>query len=108
MQTIALCDMLLLRPNRTGEMTCSCDDPTVASEDNLALRAARLAASVGCGGPLGVAIELHKAVPTQAGLGGGSGDAAAVLASLNRVWALGLTLERLEELGAQLGSDVPF
>ena len=56
----------------------------------------------------GVELVLDKRVPVQTGLGGGSSDGAAVLKGLNRLFALGLTDEILEELGRELGADVPF
>src|SRR5207237_2378703 len=56
----------------------------------------------------GVRVRLHKRIPLAAGLAGGSTDAAATLFGLNRLWRLGLTREQLAELGAELGSDVPF
>jgi 4-diphosphocytidyl-2-C-methyl-D-erythritol kinase len=55
-----------------------------------------------------VKIWLRKRIPIAAGLGGGSSDAAATLAALNRLWKLGLTLPDLSRLGARIGSDVPF
>jgi 4-diphosphocytidyl-2-C-methyl-D-erythritol kinase len=56
----------------------------------------------------GVYIHLDKKIPVAAGLAGGSSDAAATLRGLNRLWGLGITAEELKELGAELGSDVPF
>ncbi|WP_077210342.1 4-(cytidine 5'-diphospho)-2-C-methyl-D-erythritol kinase [Bacillus dakarensis] len=56
----------------------------------------------------GVRIEIEKNIPVAAGLAGGSSDAAAVLRGLNRLWGLGLTLDELAELGAEIGSDVSF
>lgn len=55
----------------------------------------------------GASITLTKNLPVSAGLGGGSADAAAALRLLNRLWRLGLPLERLEEIGRELGADVP-
>ena len=76
-------------------------------EENLALKALRaLQAYTGC--KVGAAIHLLKRVPIQAGLGGGSADAAAMLVGLNRFWDLRLTQEELLQIGATLGSDVPF
>ena len=76
-------------------------------EENLALKALRaLQAYTGC--KAGAAIHLLKRVPIQAGLGGGSADAAAMLVGLNRFWDLQLTQEELLQIGATLGSDVPF
>ncbi|HEY7093318.1 MAG TPA: 4-(cytidine 5'-diphospho)-2-C-methyl-D-erythritol kinase, partial [Ktedonobacterales bacterium] len=75
---------------------------------NLALRAAMpLREAVG-DGTLGVEIELLKAIPSPGGLGGGSSDAASVLLALNALWQTRLPHERLTELAATLGSDVPY
>ena len=76
-------------------------------EENLALKALQaIQAYTGC--KAGAAIHLLKRVPIQAGLGGGSADAAAMLVGLNRFWDLRLTQEELLQIGATLGSDVPF
>ena len=76
-------------------------------EENLALKALRaIQAYTGC--KAGAAIHLLKRVPIQAGLGGGSADAAAMLVGLNRFWDLRLTQEELLQIGTTLGSDVPF
>lgn len=56
----------------------------------------------------GVHVYMRKRIPVAAGLAGGSSDAAATLRGLNRLWDLGLTLEELAEVGAEIGSDVPF
>ena len=79
-----------------------------ADERNLAAAAAlRLCAETAadCGG---LSIELDKSIPVCAGLAGGSADAAAVLRGLNRLLGLGLPPERLEAIGARVGSDVPY
>ena len=55
----------------------------------------------------GLAVHLEKKIPVGGGLGGGSADAAAVLRGLNRLWELNLPLEKLAEIGADVGSDVP-
>ena len=76
-------------------------------EENLSLKALRaIQAYTGC--KAGAAIHLLKRVPIQAGLGGGSADSAAMLVGLNRFWDLRLTQEELLQIGATLGSDVPF
>lgn len=76
-------------------------------EENLALKALRAVQTyTGC--KAGAAIHLLKRVPIQAGLGGGSADAAAMLVGLNRFWDLRLTQDELLKIGATLGSDVPF
>lgn len=76
-------------------------------ERNLAVRAAELVPPLR-GQPPGVTITLVKRIPVGAGMGGGSADAAAVLLGLSMLRRGGMRVERLEELGASLGSDVPF
>ena len=89
------------------------DVPGVPEAEDLALRAARLlarharVATARSVAPAGIAIELTKRIPSQAGLGGGSSDAATVLAALNVLWHLNLRAETLAELGLALGADVP-
>ncbi len=56
----------------------------------------------------GLSIRLHKRIPTQAGLGGGSSDAAAALVAANHIWKLNLPTAALAELSARIGSDIPF
>ena len=56
----------------------------------------------------GVAIKIEKEIPIAAGLAGGSTDAAATLRGLNELWELNLSIDELAELGAEIGSDVPF
>jgi 4-diphosphocytidyl-2-C-methyl-D-erythritol kinase len=76
-------------------------------EENLTMRAARLLKErTGYSG--GARMRLAKNIPVAAGLGGGSSDAAAALRGLDRLWGLGLPHERLGELAAEVGSDVPF
>ncbi len=75
--------------------------------EDLAVRAARaLQAASGC--KLGVHIGLEKRIPAQAGMGGGSSDAATCLIGLNRLWDLHWPLSKLEQIGLSLGADVPF
>ena len=93
-----------LRPN--GEL--SREDLTIPlPADDLILRAARLLqAHTGC--TKGAHIAVHKEIPAQAGMGGGSSDAATCLLALNRLWGLGLSVAQLAAMGVQLGADVPF
>ena len=75
--------------------------------DDLSTRAARaLQTATGC--TQGAHIAIHKSVPAQAGMGGGSSDAASTLLALNRLWKLNLPLETLMSIGLGLGADVPF
>lgn len=80
--------------------------PNLPEQDLCVQAAAALKAATGCTD--GVHIGLHKHVPTQAGLGGGSSDAASCLIALNRLWGLGLNQAELAHIGLGLGADVPF
>ena len=78
-----------------------------AGEDNLIAKAVRvMRTAYGFSG--GLLVELTKRIPTQAGLGGGSADAAATMKAVNKLFALGLSGEELEKTGVQVGADVPF
>jgi 4-diphosphocytidyl-2-C-methyl-D-erythritol kinase len=105
MQAIDLCDALTFEPRES--LYLSCNIPELVSPNNLIFKAARLMESA-AGRDHGVAISLTKGIPPAGGLGGGSSDAAAVLQSLNELWKLDLPWEKLGELAARLGSDVPF
>ncbi len=106
-QTIDLSDEIVLAL-RAGTPTVCCDHPDVPSdESNLALQAAlqlrRFART-----DLGVEISMKKRIPTAAGLGGGSSDAAAVLRGLDHLWSLSLGTLGLLPLARRLGADVPY
>ena len=100
------CDVLHFELRPDGGLSRE-DLTTPLPQDDLVLRAARLLQQAG-GVAAGAHIGIAKHVPAQAGMGGGSSDAASCLLALNRLWALDLPLERLEALGLQLGADVPF
>lgn len=78
----------------------------IDSEENLATRAAQLLKER-TRYPGGVVIDIEKHIPMAGGLGGGSSDAAAVLTTLNSLWATDLPVETLMELGFELGCDIP-
>ena len=106
-QAVDLWDTLEIRPADSLRLTC--DDPGLAvDESNLVLRAARLLVERHADGPRHGALSLRKRIPVQAGLGGGSSDAAGALMLCDRFWSLGLDRGEMEELAAELGSDVPF
>lgn len=79
-----------------------------AVPDDLVWRAANALARYAVGPPPGAAISVFKRIPTAAGLGGGSADAAVTLRLLSRLWGLPVSDEQLTALAADLGSDVPF
>jgi len=100
------CDTLHFEKRPGGAI--SREDLTLAlPAQDLITRAAKLLQKhTGC--PDGVHIAVEKQIPAQAGMGGGSSDAASCLLALNRLWGLKLKLPTLEKLGLQLGADVPF
>jgi len=75
--------------------------------EDLILRAAR-ALQAATGSSHGAHISIEKRLPEQAGMGGGSSDAATCLLALNRLWGLALPVSALAKIGVQLGADVPF
>lgn len=112
MQSIDLADQIDIRANGIHKIRVYCQNSQVPLDDtNLAYRAAALmrekfpheAHNFG-----GIDIIIEKNIPIAAGLAGGSSNAAAVLVGINLMWELGLTQLELHELGAMIGSDVPF
>ncbi|WP_165249119.1 4-(cytidine 5'-diphospho)-2-C-methyl-D-erythritol kinase [Paludisphaera soli] len=108
MVAVDLFDELTFREEEGGGIALACDDPSLPVDGrNLVVRAAELLMSEsGCRS--GARIALKKAIPAQAGLAGGSSDAAATLVALDRLWNLGTPPERLAELAGRIGSDVAF
>mgnify|MGYP001475890627 CR=1 FL=1 len=108
MTTVDLADRidLYLRPDHRITLESS-SGLVPHDEKNLAYRAALLLQEK-TGIRKGVHIQIHKRIPVAAGLAGGSSDAAATLRGCNRLWGLGLSEKELIELGAMIGSDVPF
>jgi len=83
------------------------DLSTPLPADDLVVRAAR-ALQASSASSLGAHIGIEKRIPAQAGMGGGSSDAASALLALNRLWKLGHSLEKLSQIGLELGADLPF
>ncbi len=110
MVTVDLCDTLTFENAPSGRIELVCDDPSLPTgSDNLVVRAAELLqANSPAGSNLGARITLTKVIPAQAGLAGGSSDAAATLAGLSRLWGLNLPPDQLDALAAAIGSDVTF
>lgn len=100
------CDTLHLERRAQAQVSREDLGPALPADD-LCVRAARaLQAATGCS--QGVHISVNKRIPAQAGMGGGSSDAASTLLALNRLWDLHLTLLQLHTIGLSLGADVPF
>jgi len=104
-QAISLYDVLTFEPH--GRIRLASDVAELASPNNLVYKAAKLMQG-SSEGDRGVAITLSKGIPLASGLGGGSSDAAMTLQALDELWEMDLPHERLMEVAAQLGSDVPF
>jgi 4-diphosphocytidyl-2-C-methyl-D-erythritol kinase len=100
------CDSLHFEARSDGRISREDSGISLPQED-LVVRAARALQQTG-GSRAGAHIRLEKRIPLQAGMGGGSSDAASTLLALNRLWQLDLPLARLEQIGLALGSDVPF
>ncbi len=109
MQTISLRDDVEIDIGTGKPWKLLCTDETIpCDERNLAWKAAKLYCDTMGYAPDGLEIRIWKRIPAQAGLGGGSADAAAVLRALNRHYGAPLSIAALAELGGQIGSDVPF
>ncbi len=108
MQTVNLYDTLTLKAKKEEGISISVDAKELpADENNLIVKAARLLyrhCSIG----QGVEISLTKRIPIAAGMAGGSTDAAATLVGMNQLFGLGLSIERLKELGVTIGADIPY
>jgi len=108
MTTIDLADQLELDITTHDRIDVTADNQYVPNDErNLAYKAANVLKDT-YHVKKGVRINIQKNIPVSAGLGGGSSDAAAVLRALNRLWDLRLSLHQLAEIGAAIGSDVPF
>lgn len=109
MQSISLCDTVCVEPVAGAEIRVLCNGGFAPCDrTNTAYRAAKAfqkAARVDSGG---LNIEIQKRIPSEAGLGGGSADAAAVLRALNSVYRAGLSEDCLRKIGLSVGADVPF
>ncbi|WP_077329939.1 4-(cytidine 5'-diphospho)-2-C-methyl-D-erythritol kinase [Virgibacillus siamensis] len=108
MTSVDLTDRLELMSSDNGKIDVAADNQYVPNDErNLAYKAA-LAFKNKYRIHKGVQIKITKNIPVSAGLGGGSSDAAAVLRGLNKLWSVGASKQELAEIGAFIGSDVPF
>ena len=109
MQTISIRDDVELDIGTGKPWSLSCSAEGIPEDErNLAWKAAKVFCDKLGKDPNGLSIRITKRIPSGAGLGGGSADAAAVLRALNRFYDSPLSVFALAELGAQVGSDVPF
>ena len=108
MTTVDLADYITVTPLEKNEIVIKSNEFTMPlNEKNLAYQAAQLFKQH-FNIDKGVEIYIKKRIPVAAGLAGGSSNAAATLKALKELWKVDCTIDELAELGAQLGSDVPF
>lgn len=104
MQAIDLHDTLIFKSSQKIEIET---DLPIKKENNLVYKAIKALQNY-TGIKKGVTVILKKEIPLGAGLGGGSSDAATTLKALNELWQLNLDIKTLHEIGASIGSDIPF
>lgn len=108
-QTISLQDLLTFETLADGRIELVCTDPEIPSDETNLVHRAAVALREFAGAPeRGARIVLEKHIPSQAGLGGGSSDAAAALRGLASLWDVDARASDLVRLAARLGADVPF
>lgn len=109
MQTISIRDDIEIDVGTQKPWSLKCDKEGIpADERNLAWKAAKVFYEATGKDPDGIEIRITKRIPSEAGMGGGSADAAAVLRALNKYYDYPFSILALAELGASVGSDVPF
>lgn len=102
-----VCDLVMLETDRTGEISLAKEIPGVPKEQNLLYRAAAALAPYRKDESFGVKLGVEKRLPMGGGIGGGSSDAATVLAALNVMWGINLCEDELAKLAVRIGADVP-
>lgn len=109
MHTVSLCDTITLTKTGRSGIEISCSDPLIpCNEKNIAYKCAAAffdKTGISSGG---VSIDIIKRIPSQAGMGGGSADGAAVLTGLDRLFETKLSESKLISIGARIGADIPF
>jgi len=107
MQSVSLCDKLVITGSGSGIRVVSSREEIPSNEDNTVYKAAA-AFFTHTGLAPNLTVHIQKTIPSQAGLGGGSADAAAALLALNKMHNAGMTKEALCQIGLKVGADVPF
>lgn len=108
LQSVDLFDTLTIAFDRSGVVSITCTDPDIPTDERNICHRAVAAVRPHVDPALGATIHIDKQVPHSAGLGGGSADAAAILLAANRAAGGVVEEDDLQELAAELGSDVPF
>ncbi len=112
MQEISLCDTVTLTkfpPEETASITVTCSDARIPTDKRNIVHKCATAFFREFGIDIyKIAINIEKCIPSAAGLGGGSSDGAAILKLLNELYETGASTEKLCEIGAKVGADIPF
>lgn len=109
MQSISLYDIVNIKKNDTDTIRINCNHPDIPCDNsNIAYKAAEAFFKSSSIKRIGIDISIEKNIPSQAGLGGGSADGAAVLAGLNQLCETHLTINQLCTIGSKIGADIPF
>jgi len=109
MQSVELHDTISICRRNDGQIRVICRDIDIPEKANIAYKAADIFFKFSnLDDNAGATIRIKKRIPSQAGLGGGSADAAAVLVGLNRIYKTNISEDRLSQIGASVGADVPF
>ncbi len=109
MQSVGIYDTVNIRLNTTGEISLTCSDKDIPTDSkNTAYKAAQVFFEYVKDNMHGADINIEKTIPSQAGMAGGSADAAAVIAGLNILLKTMLSDDELYKIGEQIGADVPF
>ncbi len=108
MQSISLHDVVTVEKTSSAEIEVICGGGIPSGEQNIAYKAAREFFRFADIADKGVKISIEKHIPSEAGLGGGSADAAAVICCLNKLYDCDFSRETLCKIGASVGADVPF
>ncbi|MBQ7008442.1 MAG: 4-(cytidine 5'-diphospho)-2-C-methyl-D-erythritol kinase [Ruminococcus sp.] len=107
-QTVGIYDIIDIKLTEGNEIKLTCSKPYIpCNEKNIAYKAVLLFKE-SYGKDFGCKIDIRKNIPSQAGMGGGSSDGAAVLFALNKLLETNYSFEKMVEIGAKLGADVPF
>jgi 4-diphosphocytidyl-2-C-methyl-D-erythritol kinase len=108
MQSVSLADILTVRLTEQQGVQVTCSLENLSGEENLVHKAAVMFLEKANKTHVGVSVYIEKNIPVAAGLGGGSTDAAALLAGLNQLFQHPFSLDELKEMALTLGADVPF
>lgn len=108
MQSLKLSDIVWVKKTRSSKISVTCDKIDIPQENNIAYKAAKRFFEYSNLPSAGVGIKIKKRIPSEAGMGGGSADAAAVIVALNKLFKTNYSEATLCEIGEKVGADVPF